>query len=888
MAIVARIPKGFPDPAGVTWSSENLTIADDLALAAGDILLVFLTTEPESTTLEAPSPTTIPGVTSLLNGGLHPTSFTVSNLLDPSGTDLSSSADSRWIDLGYTKGGYTSTGGTIHDGRNTGSIWAKVLTTDDIFSSGTQVDVTVTLDTARGAIAKLVVVSGASTEDADLATLINIARTSMGNTRSSSGTAYDEAEWWGPNATSQVQDDPESNHHLGTATVGPSDEVIFAAEVGGFDASIARSVGSTIDLSTFAVGRVLSVSGSDTNDGLYVVSASPAPSASLIFITPLGGTPTVEEEIAGAGTVTITSGGYSSGDLGDDFLAMFFASTPPTCLPVPTSAPVATGTTRPPSVQTTGTYSTFPLNVDGTYPAGWAEGWGRTTDPYHGQSCYWDLQTSFNDFHGLWDGTVASAGNPNRFAWDYDDQDGTNVLWAYGTHLLLLKKEAAGTTAGTPVTATGSYAVTSTGTASTATGSYAVKTAGTPVTATGSYAVTSTGSPTTATGDYAVTSTGAVTATGSYAVTSTGTVATATGAYAVSTTGSAVTATGSYAVVSAGTIATATGSYAVTSTASATTATGSYAVTSAGIATTATGAYAVTSTGTVTTSTGSYAVTSTGTVTTATGSYAVTAAGTVSTATGSYAVTSTGTAVTATGSYDVDSTTGGSASATGSYAVIAAGTAVTATGAYVILLTGSPVTSTGSYAVTSTGTAITSTGSYAVLTAGSPTTSTGSYAVTSTGTAVTSTGSYAVQVVGSPVTATGSYSVTSSATSTATGSYAVTAAGTPVTATGSYEVSSSTSGTASATGSYAVTSTGTVVTATGAYSVTVSGVTTATGSYAVLVVGTPVSATGSYAIAEVTFVPVPAEVFCQYAVINMEHLGYKAFRQLATLRQRTK
>ncbi len=404
---------------------------------------------------------------------------------------------------------------------------------------------------------------------------------------------------------------------------------------------------------------------------------------------------------------------------------------------------------------------------------------------------------------------------------------------------IAFRADAGGTTAGTPVTATGSYAVTSTGTASTATGSYAVKTAGTPVTATGSYAVTSTGTPTTATGDYAVTSTGAVTATGSYAVTSTGTVATATGAYAVSTTGLAVTATGSYAVLSTGTVATATGSYAVTftgtpvtatgsyavtstgtavtatgsydvdsttsSSVSATgsyavvsagtiaTATGSYAVTSAGTATTATGAYAVTSTGTVATSTGSYAVTSTGTVTTATGSYAVTAAGTVSTATGSYAVTSTGTAVTATGSYDVDSTTGGSASATGSYAVIAAGTAVTATGAYAILLTGSPVTSTGSYAVTSTGTAITSTGSYAVLTAGSPTTSTGSYAVTSTGTAVTSTGSYAVQVAGSPVTATGSYSVTSSATATATGSYAV---------------DSTAGGSVSATGSYAVTSTG--------------------------------------------------------------------------------
>ena len=58
MAIVARIPKGFPDPAGVTWSSENLTIADDLALAAGDILLVFLTTEPSSsdTRTEKPYP----------------------------------------------------------------------------------------------------------------------------------------------------------------------------------------------------------------------------------------------------------------------------------------------------------------------------------------------------------------------------------------------------------------------------------------------------------------------------------------------------------------------------------------------------------------------------------------------------------------------------------------------------------------------------------------------------------------------------------------------------------------------------------------------------------------------------------------------------------------
>jgi len=773
MAIVARIPEGDPIATGVTWTSETMTIEGDTSLAAGDILLVFCTSEGTSTGAAGvlPDPVAITGITTTLNGGLHPTSFTVSNTLVSSGSDLSSNALSRWIDLGYTAGGYDAGGSP---GRNHGGIWGKVLVADDIASSGTQVSVTVTLDQSRNGIARLAVVSGASTDDADLATLVNIARTSMGNTRSSSGTAYDEAEWWGPNATSQTgapNPDPESNHHSGTTAV-VSSSVAFVVSSGQIEFTGAGS---------FSTGKIISVSGSASNDGLYVINSL---TSTILFTSPIGGTSAVQAESAGA-TVTITSGGYSSGDLGDDFLAMFFTQTPPTCLPLPNSAPIAVGTTRPPAVQNSGSYSTSTTswNVNGTYPAGWAVGFGRTTPPAHGQSCYWDRQESFTTFDGLWDGTTDRSLNPNRFAWDYDNVDGTNVLWAYGTHLLLLKEETGGTTAGTPVTATGSYAVTSTGTASTATGSYAVKTAGTPVTATGSYAVTSTGTPTTATGDYAVTSTGAVTATGSYAVTSTGTVATATGAYAV------------------------------------------------------------TSTGTVTTSTGSYAVTSTGTVTTATGSYAVTAAGTVSTATGSYAVTSTGTAVTATGSYDVDSTTGGSASATGSYAVIAAGTAVTATGAYAILLTGSPVTSTGSYAV---------------------------------------------QVAGSPVTATGSYSVTSSATSTATGSYAVTAAGTPVTATGSYEVSSSASGTASATGSYAVTSTGTVVTATGAYSVTVSGVTTATGSYAVLVVGTPVSATGSYAITGVTFAGTPAEVFCQYAVINPEHLGYKAFRQLSTLRQRTK
>jgi len=457
------------------------------------------------------------------------------------------------------------------------------------------------------------------------------------------------------------------------------------------------------------------------------------------------------------------TGAWRLGTVGNEFMNVFFCA-------------IRRGTTIDPSENPTGTGSTV-VDSTTTWPlSGETIGGQSISASKHQLTWFFKKYSgagSFSAFDGNWTSTGSSY-----YGW------GTGADTNSGVSMSLFFAElSGGTTAGTPVTATGSYAVTSTGTASTATGSYAVKTAGTPVTATGSYAVTSTGTPTTATGDYAVTSTGAVTATGSYAVTSTGTVATATGAYAV------------------------------------------------------------TSTGTVTTSTGSYAVTSTGTVTTATGSYAVTAAGTVSTATGSYAVTSTGTAVTATGSYDVDSTTGGSASATGSYAVIAAGTAVTATGAYAILLTGSPVTSTGSYAV---------------------------------------------QVAGSPVTATGSYSVTSSATSTATGSYAVTAAGTPVTATGSYEVSSSASGTASATGSYAVTSTGTVVTATGAYSVTVSGVTTATGSYAVLVVGTPVSATGSYAITGVTYAATPAEVFCQYAVINMEHLGYKAFRQLATLRQRTK
>jgi hypothetical protein len=95
-------------------------------------------------------------------------------------------------------------------------------------------------------------------------------------------------------------------------------------------------------------------------------------------------------------------------------------------------------------------------------------------------------------------------------------------------------------------------------------------------------------------------------------------------------------------------------------------------------------------------------------------------------------------------------------------------------------------------------------------------------------------------------------------------------------------------GAATATGSYAVLSTATPVESTGLYRIIASDQVTATGTYGIAFADNSVEATGSYAITGVTYAATPAEVFCQYAVINMEHLGYKAFRQLATLRQRTK
>jgi len=435
MAIVARIPSGFPIASSTTWSTQTVTINADTSLAAGDILLVFCSSEGTATSSAGicPDPVAITGITTTLNGGLHPTSFTVSNALVSSGSDLSSNALSRWLDLGYTAGGYDNGGSP---GRNHGDIWGKVLVADDIASSGSQVSVTITLDQSRNAMARLLVVSGASTDDADLATLVNIARTSMGNTRSTSGTAYDEAEWWGPNATSQTgapNPDPESNHHTGITAVASS-AISFTAS---------SSEIAVPDGSVFTAGRVISVSGSgDTNDGLYVITSI---ASNDLTVAAMGGNAAVVDESSGP-AITITSGGYSTGDLGDDFLAMFFTQTPPETLPDPTSAPVATGTTRPPSVQATHVVAGS-WNVDGTYPAGWAIGFNRTTPPAHAQSCYWDLQTSFATFDGLWDGTSDSAGNPNRFAWDYDDvgsQSGENQLWAYGTHLLLLKEAPSG------------------------------------------------------------------------------------------------------------------------------------------------------------------------------------------------------------------------------------------------------------------------------------------------------------------------------------------------------------------------------------------------------------------------------------------------------------
>lgn len=463
MAIVARVPSGDSIANTNTTTSVSFiqvtinptapsggvgSVVQD-PVAAGDILLVFCSTEGDDTSgagQRMPTPLAIAGIDGFENGGLHPdgsTAFTtpsngiirVSNVTD-SGTnpDLSSNTDSRWIDLGYAAGGYTGSSGTGIGGigRNHSGIWAKVLTEADLLTTTVvadpQVDVTVTLDRIRLTEARLMVVSGASTTVADLATTINIARTTIANTRSSSSGAYSNTEWLGPNAPAQTAGQPQNVLFKGDAAV-TSTTIVFNATAGQI---------TVPDASIFTIGRVISISGAGeaSNNGLHVITAI-NPGSDLLFTTGVGG-PSVVTESAGE-TVTITSGGYSTGDLGDDFLAIFYSTNPPTVTPDP-DGPQSAGSVRPPNVQSTTSGTLGNWGIDGEYPAG-----DSATSAGHSRNWYWDQQDSFQTFDDLWSHDASgssAAGEQDRFAWDMTSES----IWAFTSHLLLLKEESAGGT----------------------------------------------------------------------------------------------------------------------------------------------------------------------------------------------------------------------------------------------------------------------------------------------------------------------------------------------------------------------------------------------------------------------------------------------------------
>ena len=514
------------------------------------------------------------------------------------------------------------------------------------------------------------------------------------------------------------------------------------------------------------------------------------------------------------------------------------------------------------------TTTTFTGTSDGTGQGGFSLGGGRQ---HH--TTYFDMgRTSFSAFDG---------NNGANWTYGFPMQGGRDTNG--GVTLSLFFREASTSTPGTPASLTADYAISVTGSPSTLGSEYAVTSTGTEADLQSSYTVKLTGDPQTLSSSYAVTDPDQTSTLGSeYAVKDTSGTANLSGLYAVQSTGTPATLSSEYqvavpdsedlssdyAVKVQGDAQSLTSSYSVKVQGSPPSLSSSYDIVSAEPGTPATlgSEYSVKSTGNPQEVEADYSVTSTATVANLGGSYGVTSTGDPQTLSSGYAVTAPPNGVSLGAEYTV-SVTGDEQEVSSAYAVTSSDEQ-TLTGSYVIS-DPDAISLSASYAVQSQGQDQDLTGTYGVTSASEDLPSLSSaYAVTSTGTAQTLDGSYLVSVAGQEADLLSDYAVTSSGTEPElTAGYAVTSI---VDVDNSYAIK--TSDTLEVSSSYAV---------------TISDTENLSASYALIESKTQ-EIQASYEITGFTASAPVTELYAEYAVINQDHLGYKAFRQLSILRQRVK
>ena len=187
---------------GINGSVNTHSVTTTASLNVGDWAIVFQAGEGVDLGDGSISPITIPGIDSDTGGGLHPTGSSHNIFNITGGTPGSTLLDdytannsvTRWVDLGYTVGGYNVQAVL---GRDHAGVWAKILTAEDILDASVFTGVTflaqISVDTinstnSRNVQTRLVIVTGADT-GADAMTITqNIATSSMRNTRASSAT----------------------------------------------------------------------------------------------------------------------------------------------------------------------------------------------------------------------------------------------------------------------------------------------------------------------------------------------------------------------------------------------------------------------------------------------------------------------------------------------------------------------------------------------------------------------------------------------------------------------------------------------------------------------------------------------------------------------------
>ncbi len=478
---------------------------------------------------------------------------------------------------------------------------------------------------------------------------------------------------------------------------------------------------------------------------------------------------------------------------------------------------------------------------------------------------------NYANINGVW-------ANGNTYGFVVADGD-TNG----GAGLGVFFREASTSTPGTPASLTADYAISVTGSPSTLGSEYAVTSTGTEADLQSSYTVKLTGDPQTLSSSYAVTDPDQTSTLGSeYAVKDTSGTANLSGLYAVQSTGTPATLSSEYqvavpdsedlssdyAVKVQGDAQSLTSSYAVKVQGSPPSLSSSYDIASAEPGTPATlgSEYSVKSTGNPQEVEADYSVTSTETFANLGGSYGVTSTGDPQTLSSGYAVTAPPNGVSLGAEYTV-SVTGDEQEVSSAYAVTSSDEQ-TLTGSYVIS-DPDAISLSASYAVQSQGQDQDLTGTYGVTSASEDLPSLSSaYAVTSTGTAQTLDGSYLVSVAGQEADLLSDYAVTSSGTEPElTAGYAITSI---VDIDNSYAIK--TSDTLEVSSSYAV---------------TISDTENLSASYALIESKTQ-EIQASYEITGFTASAPVTELYAEYAVINQDHLGYKAFRQLSILRQRVK